>query len=166
MSECCQGLCEELITRPEESHRLWYVAVCDLETSWTMRPWPTGGGRGQLRQKQTNKIHFLVAFAKLRNTTISFFVSVCPSVRPHGTARLSLDGFPWNVTFEYCFYNLSREFKFHSDETSTTDTLREDQRTFTAAPRWISIIIIIIVIIIIRIASEESCRENQDTHFQ
>ena len=32
--ECCvlsgRGLCDELITRPEESYQLWYVAVCDL----------------------------------------------------------------------------------------------------------------------------------------
>jgi len=45
--ECCvlsgRGLCEELITRPEESYRLWRVVVCDLETSWMRRPWPTGG---------------------------------------------------------------------------------------------------------------------------
>ena len=26
------GLCDELITRPEESYRLWCVVVCDLET--------------------------------------------------------------------------------------------------------------------------------------
>ena len=35
--ECCmllgRGLCDELITRPGESHRLWCVVVCDLETS-------------------------------------------------------------------------------------------------------------------------------------
>ena len=37
---CCEcrvlsgrGLCDELITRPEESCRLWCVVVCDLETS-------------------------------------------------------------------------------------------------------------------------------------
>ena len=33
--ECCvlsgRGLCNELITRPEESYRLWCVVVCDLE---------------------------------------------------------------------------------------------------------------------------------------
>jgi len=33
--ECCvlsgRGLCDELITRPEESYRLWYVVVCNLE---------------------------------------------------------------------------------------------------------------------------------------
>jgi len=34
--ECCvsgRGLCDELITRPEESYRLWCAVVCDLETS-------------------------------------------------------------------------------------------------------------------------------------
>jgi len=35
--ECCvlsgRGLCDELITRPEESYRLWCVVACDLETS-------------------------------------------------------------------------------------------------------------------------------------
>jgi hypothetical protein len=28
-----KGLCDELITRPEESYGLWRVVVCDLETS-------------------------------------------------------------------------------------------------------------------------------------
>ena len=28
-----RGLCDELITRPEESYRLCSVVVCDLETS-------------------------------------------------------------------------------------------------------------------------------------
>jgi len=28
-----RGLCDGLITRPEESYRLWCVAVCDIETS-------------------------------------------------------------------------------------------------------------------------------------
>ena len=35
--ECCvlsgRGLCDGLITRPEESYRLWCVFVCDLGTS-------------------------------------------------------------------------------------------------------------------------------------
>ena len=37
MSVCCvlsgRGLCDELITRPEESYSLCCVVVCDLETS-------------------------------------------------------------------------------------------------------------------------------------
>jgi hypothetical protein len=51
-----RGLCEELITRPEESYRLWCVIVCDLETSGMKRSWPTGGlQRQKERNKQTNK---------------------------------------------------------------------------------------------------------------
>ena len=34
--ECCvssgRGLCDELVTRLEESYRLWCIIVCDLET--------------------------------------------------------------------------------------------------------------------------------------
>jgi len=43
----------------------------------------------------------------LRKATISFVMSVsvcrpvCPSVRPHGTTRLLLDGFWWNLLFDY-----------------------------------------------------------------
>jgi hypothetical protein len=40
MGVCCvlcmlsgRGLCDGLITRPEESYRLWCVLVCDLVTS-------------------------------------------------------------------------------------------------------------------------------------
>jgi len=40
MSVCCEccallgrGLCDELITRPEEYYRLWFIVVCDIETS-------------------------------------------------------------------------------------------------------------------------------------
>ena len=47
---CCEcrvfsgrGLCNELITRPEESYRLWCVVVCDLKTSRMRRPWPALG---------------------------------------------------------------------------------------------------------------------------
>jgi hypothetical protein len=50
MSVCCEccvlsgrGLCDEPITRPEESYQMWCVVVCDLETSWMRRPWPNGG---------------------------------------------------------------------------------------------------------------------------
>ena len=35
--ECCflsgRVLCDELITRPEDSYRLWCDVVCDLETT-------------------------------------------------------------------------------------------------------------------------------------
>ena len=60
MSVCCEccvlssrGLCYELITRQEESCRLWWVVVCDLETSLMRSPCPTGGCRA--KNKHTNK---------------------------------------------------------------------------------------------------------------
>ena len=58
MSVCCKlrafsarGLFDELLTRPEESYRLWCVVMCDIEMSWMRRPWPTGGW-GLLHQRQ------------------------------------------------------------------------------------------------------------------
>jgi hypothetical protein len=58
MSVCCEccvlsgrGLCVGLITRPEESYRMWCVVVCDLETSWMRRPWPIGGCCAKRRKK-------------------------------------------------------------------------------------------------------------------
>ena len=43
-------LSDEPITRPEQSYWLWCVVVCDLETSWMRRPWPTGGSRAKNKQ--------------------------------------------------------------------------------------------------------------------
>jgi len=37
-----RGLCDELITRPEESYRLWCVVVCYLETSRICAPYIYG----------------------------------------------------------------------------------------------------------------------------
>jgi hypothetical protein len=46
---CCvlsgRGLCDGLITRPEESHPLWRVVVCDQETSNSRRLKPATGLR-------------------------------------------------------------------------------------------------------------------------
>jgi hypothetical protein len=63
--ECCvlsrRGLCNGLITRPEESYRLWGVVVCDQETSKTRGLKPaTGLWKVQAQcvvtaGKQTNK---------------------------------------------------------------------------------------------------------------
>jgi len=33
-----RGLCVELITRLEESYRMWCIVLCDLETSQMRRP--------------------------------------------------------------------------------------------------------------------------------
>ena len=52
-----RGLCDEVITRPEESYRLWCVVVCDLETSWMRRPWPTGGLLSQKKERRLGWVH-------------------------------------------------------------------------------------------------------------
>ena len=59
MFVCCEcyvlsgrGLCDELITRPEESYRLCCVVVCDQETSRMRRPWPALGRSATGKQKK------------------------------------------------------------------------------------------------------------------
>jgi len=51
-----RGLCDELITRPEESYRLCCVVVCDLETSRMGAPYIYDVSR--LRVNKTIKIQF------------------------------------------------------------------------------------------------------------
>ena len=51
---------------------------------------------------------FWGAFAKLRKATISFVLSICRSVRPHGTTWLPFDRFSWNLTL-ITFSKLCRE---------------------------------------------------------
>jgi len=60
--ECCvssgRGLCNEPITCPEESYRLWCIVVFDLETSRMRRPWPMLGRSAT--EKKTNGTLFFV----------------------------------------------------------------------------------------------------------
>ena len=70
---------------------LFLVYVCVLRY-W--RKWTTY----EISLLQINT--FLDAFTKLRKAITSFVMSVCPSIRPHGTTRLPLDEFSWNLLFE------------------------------------------------------------------
>jgi len=117
-------LFDELITRPEESYRLWCVVVCDLETSWVRRPWPTGGGGCHAKNKQCMlRVSVLGEFATMRQATVSFVMSV----HLHGTNRLPLDGFSWNLIL---FENLSTKLKV----SLKSDT---NNRHFIRRPVWI-----------------------------
>jgi len=49
-----RGLCDELITRPEESYRLCCVVVCDLETSRIGAPYIYIYGISNVRVKYQN----------------------------------------------------------------------------------------------------------------
>jgi len=53
-----RGLCDGLITRPEESNWMWCVVLYDLQTSCMRRPWSTVGCRARNQQTKNEKLHF------------------------------------------------------------------------------------------------------------
>ena len=59
---CCvlsgRGLCDELITRPEESYRRWCVVVRVLETSSMRKLWPAYG-RKTIRKKNHGSLWYI-----------------------------------------------------------------------------------------------------------
>ena len=72
---CCWAeVCDELITRPEESYRLWCVVVCYLETSWMRNPWPTGGCRP--KNKQICWWHYYIYCNNARNMSRVKLISI------------------------------------------------------------------------------------------
>jgi hypothetical protein len=56
--KCCvfsgRGLCDELISYPEESNWLWCVFACDLETSWMRSRWSIEGCRAKYKHPPPN----------------------------------------------------------------------------------------------------------------
>ena len=90
---------------------------------------------------------------KLRKATMSF---VCLSVHPHGTTRLPLDGFPWNLMFYY-FRKFVKKIQV---------SLKSDKNNgyFTWRPTYFYDRIWLKIILRIRNVSDK-CRENQNTHF-
>jgi len=80
--ECCvlsgRGLCDKLITRPEESYRLWCVVVCDPETSRMRRSWPALGrsATGEKKIISTSKWdYFLLRIHRLLLSRWSVFTA-------------------------------------------------------------------------------------------
>ena len=81
-SECCvlsgRGLCDELITRPEESYRLWCVVVCDIGTSIMRRPWPIVGCRSSnKRTKVGGKGHPMTFLGWQRGVAEAYVQPLC-----------------------------------------------------------------------------------------
>jgi len=70
--KCCvlsgRGLCDEMITRPEESYRLWCVVVCDQDTSRMRRPWPALGRSATEKKLFSWKYLITIIREFLRNT--------------------------------------------------------------------------------------------------
>ena len=74
---CCEcrvlsgrGLCDELITRPEESYRLCCVVVCDLETSRM--------GAAYIYDISRLRVKWDIIIYWRRTAFVSFYVPVCP----------------------------------------------------------------------------------------
>jgi len=88
--ECCvlhdRGLCDELITDPEDCYRVWCVVKCDLETSWMRRTWPPGGWSRRKLTRHTMRGYETVLKA---NTNMT---AVLPNMKP-----CSLIQRPWCV---------------------------------------------------------------------
>jgi hypothetical protein len=83
MFVCCEcfvlsgrGFCDVLITRPEESYRLWCVVVCDLET-WRMRkPWPALGRSATAKKNSFILYCFTLSLASWRGSVGKFVWSI------------------------------------------------------------------------------------------
>jgi len=133
--ECCvfsgRGLCDWLITRPEESYRLCCVVVCDLETSWVRRPWPTEGAvapkwgwRGTLRV-----IHFVTQWYPNNISVGDDFMSnvVCSDDRPSSHPKLWAQNchtpthHPQNSPKLNVSVNKVSSFSFFKEQTITED---------------------------------------------
>jgi len=94
----------------------------------------------------------LGAFKKLRETTVSFVISV----RPHETNQLPLDGFSWNLIFGYCFENIE----------NTQVSLNFDKNIGHFTRTQIHIMIISCSVILrMRNVLDEFVEKIQKTHF-
>ena len=126
--ECCvlsgRGLCDELITRPEESYRLWCVVECDLETSWMRRS--TGGCRAKRRRRRRRRsfidiLHHHNAY-NLTHILIQFlFYSLWRKI---WLLVISIDKSPWRKWEEYEQVVLQSTFNFN-DHISNKHPVRD-----------------------------------------
>jgi hypothetical protein len=89
--DCCvlsgRGLCDELITRPEESYRLWCVVVCDLKTSRMRRPWPALGRSATEKNIHIKKKNCSIISSIVLTNTDQFPIG---PLQPSATEQLSL----------------------------------------------------------------------------
>jgi hypothetical protein len=82
---------------------------------------------------------FSGAFAKVRKTTISFVMSVCPSICPLGTTRLPMNGFHETWYLKVCWKAVETiQFSFESDKNNGYFT--KIYFAFTIKSRWILLI--------------------------
>jgi hypothetical protein len=106
-----------------------------------------------------NNLLYISIFRNVRKVAKSDYQlrHLCPTVRPHETTRLPLDGFSLNLVSEY-FSKIRREnSRFIKLWKRITGTLRGDLCTFMIISRWI--------LLIMRNVSDRSCTQNRNKHF-
>ena len=88
---------------------------------------------------QRKNYRLLGEFAKLRKATISFVISVSPSICVCPSEQNSAPTIRISMKFYTCIFseNPSIKFKFHSNLTRITGTLHKNLCTLTIVPRWI-----------------------------
>jgi hypothetical protein len=114
-----RDLCDGPITRPDDSYRLRYIVVCDRETSWKRKPWPTGGcctpHKNTIKNRRFNTanprillllnrpLQLAVSFGPLNNClpTVPISYTLLPVLDPHCLHFLSYVIFPSDLTFSY-----------------------------------------------------------------
>ena len=124
---CCEcrvlsgrGLCDQLITRPEESYRLCCVIVCDLETSRMGAPYIY-----DISRLRVNNVVYMTITSILN---VLFSPSTVEGAKLEGLVFLEHDQNNWFYRF-YQYHNNSEGFSlffsrgefFHSVDTVTTD---------------------------------------------
>jgi hypothetical protein len=100
---------------------------------------------------------FLVAYAILQKATIGFIISVCSSVCLHGITHLPLDRFSWNLIPPPKKKSLEKIQVEDWSLSGILGTLLEDICTIMIVSHQ--------VLLRMRNVSDNSCRENQTTHF-
>jgi len=70
-----RGLCDELITRPEESYRLCCVVVCDLETSRMGAPYIYDISRLRVNNAEQGIPHLICGESLKSRTVKALFVN-------------------------------------------------------------------------------------------
>ena len=141
--ECCvlsgRGLCDGLITCPEEFYRLWCVILCDPENSWMRRPWSTVGCRAK---KQTNKRSnrwLTLLRVETRRPLIVYVRPLWPIPGESGTSHRSWFKYSWQKTERKpLLCKLSLAFMFTN---SFWSNITEDNNGCTGmAPSWVAVI--------------------------
>ena len=83
-----RGLCDELITRPEESYRLWYVVVYDLETSRIGAPYIYDISNLRVKARSRNRSYGGKAVSIASSEGVSVALVIQHAISMHSITRI------------------------------------------------------------------------------